>query len=144
VSEKAGEAEMKMASFLTQDPHNGIHFECVGANLHFSSGRAAGEDIVGANSDISRRTTSGAIDFRDQTYDLHGRLKPKAVASLATFAGDIKITGPMVKPHLSLDHSIVAARMGAAIASVGVTAAATAIADAADPHNACDQVLKGK
>lgn len=136
-SERAEEAEAKMAAEFSGSEKRGIRFECVGAMLPFRTGRA--EAVIGAASDISRLMTTGVLDFREQSLELRGRLKPKSGAGLATVAGDVKITGKMAKPQMSLDHPAVLARIGAAIASVGLSAAATAMADAASKSdNPCE------
>lgn len=136
-SERAEEAEAKMAAEFSGSEKRGIRFECVGAMLPFRTGRA--EAVIGAASDISRLMTTGVLDFREQSLELRGRLKPKSGAGLATVAGDVKITGKMAKPQMSLDHPAVLARIGAAIASVGLSAAATAVADAASKSdNPCE------
>lgn len=142
-SERAEEAEAKMSSSSGGGP-TGIRFECVGANLPFRSGRAEGTFLVGTATDESRLVTSGSIDFRGQKLDLRGRLKPRSGVGLATVAGDLKIFGPMAKPRISLDHPTALARIGAAIATAGLSAAATAIADVTTTDDPCRQVFAAK
>lgn len=142
-SERAEEAEAKLSSSSGGGP-TGIRFECVGANLPFKSGRAQGTLLVGASSDVSRLVTSGAIDFRDQKLDLHGRLKPKSGVGLATVVGDLKIFGTMAKPRISIDQPTALARIGAAIATAGLSAAATAIVDVTTTDDPCRQVFAVK
>ena len=141
-SERAEEAEATLSSASNGGPH-GIRFECVGANLAFKSGRAERAALVGATSDVSRLLTSGAIDFRDQSLDLRGRLKPRAGPALASVVGDLKIFGSMAKPQISLDHPTAIARFGAAIVTGGLSAAATALADVATSKadNPCEEVF---
>jgi uncharacterized protein involved in outer membrane biogenesis len=141
-SAHAEEAEAKLSSASNGGP-TGIRFECVGANLPFKSGRAERVALVGAASDVSRLLTSGEIDFRDQKIELHGRLKPRSGIGLATVIGDIRIYGRMAKPQISLDHATAFARAGAAVATAGLTAAATAFIDAATSKEdkPCEEVF---
>lgn len=139
-SEKAGDVEA-MLSTAAGGGQKGIRFECVAARLPFRSGRADQGAQVGAASAVSYLLTSGGIDFREQRLDLHGRLKPRSGLALATVAGDVKIFGSMAKPQIALDHAPVMARIGAAIATAGITAAATALADAATSENPCEAVF---
>jgi hypothetical protein len=99
---------------------------------------------VGAASDVSRLVTSGAIDFREQKLDLHGRLKPRSGVGLATVVGDLKIAGTMAKPRISIDQPTALARIGAAIATAGLSAAATAIVDVTTADDPCQQVFAAK
>jgi len=129
-SEHAEHAEATLSSASDGGP-KGIRFECVGANLPFKSGKAERVALVGASSDVSRLLTSGVIDFREQKIDLRGRLRPRSGVGLATFVGDLRIEGRMAKPGISIDQPTALARAGAAIATAGLTAAATAFIDAA-------------
>jgi uncharacterized protein involved in outer membrane biogenesis len=140
-SERAEEAEALLSSTSNGGP-TGIRFECVGANLPFRNGRATHTSLVGATSDVSRLITSGAIDFREQKIELRGRLKPRSGIALATVVGDLRIFGPMAKPHISIDHPTALARLGAAIATAGLATAATAIADnSTKDANPCEDVF---
>lgn len=142
-SDKAGDVE-SMLSTASGGAQKGIHFECVAAKLPFRSGRAEHGALVGAASSVSYLLTSGGIDFRQQKLDLHGRLKPRSGIALATVAGDVKIFGSMAKPQIALDHAPAMARIGAAIATAGITAAATALADAATSENPCEAVFSSR
>jgi len=143
VSQRAEAAEQKIAASFSTEQASGIRFECVGAMLPFHSGRAQGALLAGAASDLSRLVTSGEIDFRRQQFELHGRLKPRSGSSISAVIGDVKLFGPMAKPQVSLDHPTVLARIGAAIATAGLSAAATAVADAASAKDAdpCEVVF---
>jgi AsmA family protein len=144
-SQRAEAAEAKIAASFSTEHASGIRFECVGAMLPFHSGRAQGAMLAGAESDLSRLVTSGEIDFRRQQFELHGRLKPRSGTSIAAVVGDVKLFGPMARPQVSLDHPTVMARIGAAIATAGLSAAATAVADAATAKddNPCEAVFSG-
>jgi uncharacterized protein involved in outer membrane biogenesis len=141
-SEKAGEVESTLAS-ASGSQEGGIRFDCVAANLPFRSGRAEKNPLVGAASEASLLLTSGVIDFRAQKLELHGRLRPRAGVALATVVGDVRIFGPMAKPGISLDHPSALARIGAAIATAGLSAAATALVDATTvkTDNPCEEVF---
>ena len=88
--------------------------------------------------------TSGGIDFREQKIDMHVSLKQRSGNALATVAGDVKIFGSMAKPQIALDHAPAMAHIGAAIATAGITAAATALADAATTENPCEAVFSSR
>ncbi len=130
----AGAAEAKLVGGKDEnDP--GIEFECVAANLPFNAGRAERSPLVAARSDLSYLVTSGFIDFRDETLELRGRVKPLASGGvgMSAIAGDIEISGPIRAPHIAHDASKTPAavvRAGAAIATLGLSALATAHADA--------------
>lgn len=141
-SEHAEEAEAKLSSASNGGP-TGIHFECVGANLPFKSGKAEHAALVGASTDMSRLLTSGVIDFREQKLELRGRLRPLSGVGLATFVGDVRIFGKMAKPRMSLDQPTALARAGAALATAGLSAAATAVIDVATvkTDKPCEEVF---
>jgi AsmA family. len=143
-SEKAGEVESMLSTASGGAGQKGIHFECAAAKLPFRSGRADEGASVGAASRVSYLLTTGGIDFRGQKLDLHGRLKPRSGIALATLAGDVKIFGSMAKPQIAIDHAPAMARIGAAIATAGITAAATALADAATTENPCEAVFSSR
>lgn len=131
---KAGAAQAK----LTGDDGaavDGIHFACAAGNFPFRAGRAERAPLVSARSDTAWLVTSGFVDLRTQSLDLRGRVKPlKPHVGMSTFAGDVLISGKMRRPHIEHDPSrtpLMVARAGAAIATLGLTALATASGDAA-------------
>lgn len=148
-SEKAGEAEARMASFSKKGAKGGIDFECASASLPFAQGRAAGEAIVGARSDLTRLLTSGYISMREVAVDLRGRLRPKpgTGAGFADIAKDIRISGNIRDMKVRLDPADAgrtALRAGAAVATLGLSVAGSAAANTArgeiDP---CAMVFEG-
>ncbi|MGZ5597494.1 MAG: AsmA family protein [Usitatibacter sp.] len=145
-SEKAGHAETVMTAFGGKDAAS-IDFECVGASLPFTNGRAASKSIVGARSAASQLLTSGFVDLREETLDLRGRVQPKAgKVGLATVAGDIRIHGKIRNPEASLDPvgaPEAIARGAAAIATAGLSLVGTAMANAehARTSDACEAVF---
>jgi hypothetical protein len=82
-----------------------------------------------------------------QTIDLRGRLKGVAGVGLAAILGDVKITGPIRKPKMELDESArpkVLVRGAAAVATLGLSAVATAAADSSEARNndPCEAVFR--
>jgi AsmA family protein len=143
---KAGAANTKMTG--TGTPEAGIAFECASANLPFKDGRASRSPLFAAESDQSYLVTSGAVDFRTETYDLHGRIKPRSSGkvSLSTFMGDIMITGKIRHPHMTHDASKTPAeigRAGLAVVTLGASALASTANDAAkaEEKNPCEAVF---
>jgi len=139
-SQKAGDAEAIMVAFSKKDSTGVIAFECAGAGLSFMQGRAAGNAIVGARSDVSRLLTSGYISLRDETVDLRGRVQPKPGmgVGLSAIAGNIRIAGSIRAMKVTLDPAAtpeVAARAGAAVLTLGLSLAGSAIANAAHQDN---------
>jgi AsmA family protein len=135
-SQKAGDAEAMMVTFSKKDSAGRIHFECAGAELPFVQGRATGKGILGMRSDVSRLLTSGYISLRDETVDLRGRLRPKPGMGVgfSAIAGDIRIAGNLRAMKVTLDpadSSKRALRAGAAIATLGLSLAGSALANAA-------------
>jgi uncharacterized protein involved in outer membrane biogenesis len=146
-SEKAGHAESVMTSAFSQGDAGSIDFECLGLSMPFSNGQASSASILGARSAASQLLTSGAIDLRDESLDLRGRVQPRSgKVGLATIAGDIRISGKIRHPHVNLDAIGAPAafvRAGAAIATAGLSLIGTAKADAADAkkNDACEAVF---
>ncbi|HEY2630006.1 MAG TPA: AsmA-like C-terminal region-containing protein, partial [Usitatibacter sp.] len=143
---RAGAARAKLTG--TGSPDGGIAFECASANLPFHDGRAVRSPAVAAMSDASYLVTSGSVDLRSETYDLHGRIKPRAAGkvSLSTFVGDVVITGKMRHPHMTHDTSKTPAeigRAGLAVATLGGSAIASSSAEAAaaGEKNPCEAVF---
>lgn len=147
-SPRAGEAEEKMVRIFSPRDGTDIDFECAAADLHFKSGRASGRSLVGARTDVSQLLASGVVDAREEAFDLRGRLVPRSGPriGLASFAGEVQVTGRFARPRMRLDpdaRPAVLARAGAAIASAGVTVLGTALADAAESkNNPCEAVLR--
>ena len=147
-SQKAGDAEARMAAFSKKDSDGAIAFECAGANLPFAQGRAAGDAIFGARSDVSRLLTSGYVSMRDVAVDLRGRLLPKPGMGVgfSAIAGDIRIAGNIRAMKITLDPAgkpAAALRAGAAIATLGLSLAGSAMANAArEDSDPCAAVFK--
>jgi uncharacterized protein involved in outer membrane biogenesis len=114
---------------------------CMVASLPFENGRATAKSIAGARTESSQLLTDGVVDLRDQTLDLHGRVTGAdgAQLGLSMFAGDVNISGKLVKPRFRLDARGVlgtAARVGAAVLSFGLTAIGQTLWDA-NADDAC-------
>jgi AsmA family protein len=140
-SQKAGDAEARMTSALAPKGASRIDFECVGAALPFDNGRASARPIIGISTSASHLVTSGVVDMREETIDVRGRVKAKSGVSLATLAGDVKIVGKIRHPKMSVAEAAYA-RVGAAIATAGISVVGTVLADAGDAKsNPCDAVL---
>jgi uncharacterized protein involved in outer membrane biogenesis len=137
-SQAAGDWEQRMVRFSKAGSSGRIDFQCAAAALAFVSGRAKGRDIVAARSPLSRLVTSGDIDFKTESVDLHGAVRPApdAGVGLAALMDDIEIKGPIRKMRVHLDPAStpkVVAKVGAAIATAGLSVAATATANRHDP-----------
>jgi AsmA family protein len=147
-SDKAGHAETVMTSAFSHADASSIEFECVSLSMPFSNGTASSKSILGARSTASQLLTSGTIDLRDETLDLHGRVQPRSgKVGLATIAGDIQISGKIRHPHVSLDSGGTPAavvRAGVAVATAGLSLVGTAEADAANAkkNDACEAVFR--
>ena len=147
-SQKAGEAEAKMVNFSTKDAKGSINFECAGANLGFVQGRATGDSIVGARSDMSRLLTSGYVSLHDVEVDLRGRVQPKpgATVGLAHIVGDVRIAGNIRAMKTTFDPAGKAgavARAGVAVATLGLSLAGSAMANSArEDIDPCSAVFK--
>jgi hypothetical protein len=141
-SPHAGDWEARMASFTKDNSVREIDFECAGAALQFREGSASGEGIIGARSKVSGLLLSGEVNLRAESADLTGPVHPRGDGvGLATIADDIRIAGPIRKLAVTLDPAStgkVIAKGAAAIATVGLSAIATASAskDRPDPCEA--------
>lgn len=145
-SSKAGNAEFWLTGLFSTKDDTHINMSCASAHLPFRSGLAKGSAIVGARSDVSQLLTSGYIDMRKQTLDLHGRVRARSGVSLglSNIAGDVKIVGKLTKPELNLDEAGIVgaiARVGAAILTSGVSLIATSIWDGANPESDPCQIV---
>ena len=147
--QKAGDAEALMVAFSKKNSTGNIAFECASAELSFLQGRATGDAIVGARSDVSRLLTSGYISLRDETLDLRGSVRPKPGMGVgfAAIDGDIRIAGKIRKMKASLDPAGKPAgvvRAGVAIATLGLSLAGSAAANAArEDSDPCADVFSG-
>lgn len=149
-SKIAGDWEARMVNFAA-DSKQEIDFECVGAALAFESGKVKGKDIVGARSRESRLLASGDIDLREEKVDLKGTVRPKPDqgVGLATIADQIQISGPLRKMRVRLDPESkpkAIAKGALAVATVGLSALATAASNSSGPDpDPCETVFgKGR
>lgn len=147
-SQKAGDAEAVMLAFSKKDSTGQIAFECAAANLPFVQGKASGDAIVGARSDVMRLLASGHVSYQDNTVDLRGRLLPKPGqgAGLAAIAGDIRIGGSIRAMKTTLDPAGTAGavmRAGAAVATLGLSLAGSVAANnAREDIDPCETVFR--
>ena len=147
-SQKAGDAEAMMVAFSKKDSAGRIAFECASAQLAFNQGRASGNAIFGARSDVSRLLASGYISLHDEEVELRGRVRPKPGmgVGLSAIAGNIRIAGKMRAMKVTLDPAAtpeLAVRAGAAIATLGLSLAGSAIANAArEDSDPCEAVFR--
>jgi hypothetical protein len=148
-SEKAGEVESLLTSvlpLLSEKNAPQLQLGCFAGHLPFSNGVAANA-AVGARSEVSKLLTSGTVDLKRQSVDLHGRVRARDGISLgiATLSGDVSIAGPLRKPKMALDPvgtPSALARIGAAIVTGGLSLVATAAWDAANPGpDPCEAVF---
>jgi uncharacterized protein involved in outer membrane biogenesis len=150
LSPKAGQAEFWLTGLFSAKESDRVDLACISARLPFESGVAQGEAIAGARSDVSQLLTRGTVDLRDQTVDLHGRVRARSGINLgiSNFASEVKIAGPLTKPELKLDEAGAVgaiARIGAAILTGGVSILATSIWDGANPESdPCQVVFSSK
>ena len=150
-SKPAGDKEALMTNAFASEGAQKVQFECVTANLPFHAGVARGRSIVGFRTEASELITSGSLNLRDESIDLHGRVRAhKGVTlGLAQIAGDVRIGGHVTKPEMSLDPEATAgviARAGAAIATLGVSVIGSALLEKMEPGHAdpCERPVRKK
>ncbi len=147
-SQRAGELETLMTNVFAPRDAKDMEFACLGANLPFRDGRATAERIIGARSQASRLIASGTVDFREGQFDLRGKVEAVKGATLgiSAIASGIVIHGPLRKPQVALDKAgtpAAIARVGAALATAGVTLLGTALAEAAvEKNDPCEIVFR--
>ncbi|MDB5759854.1 MAG: hypothetical protein JWM30_3143 [Burkholderia sp.] len=150
-SEKAGEVESMLTSMqalLSEKDAPQIRLACFAGTLPFSNGVAA-KAVVGARSEASKLLTSGSVDLKRQSTDLHGRVRARSGISLgiAALTGDVSISGPLRKPKMALDPvgtPSALARLGAAVVTGGLSLVATAAWDTANPgQDPCEAAIRG-
>jgi len=124
-----------------------IALDCAAANLVFVDGRAAGSPLVGVRSQASQLLTSGVVDLREEKFDLSGRVRARSgiTLGLATLSGEVRLIGSLVNPQIRLDPTGAPSallRLGAAIATGGLSLIGTALWDGANPAtDPCRAVL---
>jgi hypothetical protein len=138
-----------MTNALASEGAEKVQFECVTAYLPFRAGVARGRSMVGFKTEASELITSGTVDLRDESVDLHGHVRAhKGVTlGLANIAGDVKIGGHLTKLAMSLDPQATAgiiARAGAAIATLGLSVMGSALIEKMDPDRAdpCEKPVR--
>ena len=137
-----------LVPFLSAKDADQLDLACIGARLPFEHGIARGDNIVGVRSDASQLLTSGTVDLRQQTLDLHGPVHARAGIALGvtTFASKVKIEGKIAAPHVGLDKAGApgaVARIAAAIFTGGASVVGTTLWDSAQaPPNPCAVALK--
>lgn len=147
-SKRAGEYEEWMVSALAAKDSEEIAFECAAADLDFKAGRAKGERLLGARSNVSQLVAGGVVDFREEKIDLRGAVRAASGPSvgLAMFAGDVQIHGRLARPKVRLDPDskpAIVARAAAAIVTGGATLLGGALVDAAESgKDPCRGVLR--
>jgi len=150
-SKHAGDTEALMTNAFASEGVEKVQFECVSANLPFKAGIARGRSMVGFKTAASELIASGTLNLRDESIDLHGRVRAhKGVTlGLAQIAGDVKIGGHLAKPEMSIDPEAtpgIIARAGAAIATLGVSVLGTALIEKMEPDRAdpCEKPVRKK
>jgi uncharacterized protein involved in outer membrane biogenesis len=135
-SKKARETEAMLVDLLpalSEKSAEQIQISCIASELRFQNGRAQDPQLLGLKSETSKLLLGGAIDLRQQSLDLGGRVRAARGVTLgiATLAGDVRIAGPLLRPEVSVEPVGALARLGAAIATTGLSVLATAAWDAA-------------
>jgi len=150
-SPHAGDREALMTNAFASEGAQKVQFECVTANLPLKAGIAHGRSMVGFKTEASELVTSGSLNLRDESIDLHGRVRANkgVTLGLAQIAGDVKIGGHLTKPEMSLDPEAtpgVIARAGAAIATLGVSVIGSALIEKMAPDHAdpCERPVRKK
>lgn len=135
-SKKARETETMLVDLLpalSEQSAEQVNVSCIASELRFQNGRAQGPQLLGLKSDASKLLLGGAVDLRRQSLDLGGRVRAVRGITLgmATLAGDVRIAGPLSRLEVSVEPVGALARLGAAIATTGLSVLATAAWDAA-------------
>ncbi|MDB5796334.1 MAG: hypothetical protein JWP36_236 [Paucimonas sp.] len=135
-SKKAHEAEALLVDLmpaLAARNAQAVQLACINASLPFVRGIASSKTLAGMRSDVSKLLLAGQVDLRSDTLEMGGRVHALSGATLgiATLAGEVRIEGPLTQPKASLDSPGTLARIGAALATTGLSILATAAYDAA-------------
>jgi uncharacterized protein involved in outer membrane biogenesis len=138
-SKKLSEAETLLVGlmpFFSAKDTGQVNLSCIGAHLPFKRGIARGDQIIGVRSEASQLLTSGLVDLRRQSLDLHGQIRARAGVTLgvASFANEVKVAGKIAAPHAGIDKAAAPgaiARIAAAIVTGGASIIGTTIWDGA-------------
>ncbi len=133
--------------FFSEKGTDQVELTCIGARLPFQRGIARGDNIIGVRSAASQLLTSGAVDLRQQSLDLHGPVRARAGIALgvSTFANEVRVDGKIAKPQVGLDKAGAPgaiARVAAAVLTGGISIIGTTIWDGAQAApNPCQVAL---
>lgn len=135
-SKAARDTEAMLVDLLpafSEEKADEVRVNCLASELRFVNGRAQSKRAVGVRGPASKLLLGGTVDFRQQKLDLAGRVRAAEGVTLgiATLAGDVRIAGPLQQPKVSVEPVGALARLGAAIATTGLSVLATAVYDAA-------------
>ena len=127
---------------------DGSPLNCMAINVPVRRGVIEIKDTVGAETDKVVGTVIGSVDLGQERLDLALHSQSVGLApGLADYASVARLTGNLGKPELVADAKGVAAaglRIGAAIASAGVTLLAESLARSAMPAHPCKVALAAK
>jgi uncharacterized protein involved in outer membrane biogenesis len=123
--------------------------KCAVLNVPVRRGVVVVKDTVAAETDKIVGSVTGSVDLGQERLDLtlHSQTVGGLSPGLATFASAAKLTGTLGKPELAVNVQGAAAaglRIGAAVASAGVTLLAGSVARKAMPAHPCQAALDAK
>jgi len=101
-SKKLSEAETLLTGltpFLSAKGTDQVDLSCIGAHLPFERGIARGDNIIGIRSEASQLLTSGSVDLRQESIDLHGSIRVRSGIALGR---SIKNSSPAVTRKIGL------------------------------------------
>ena len=138
-SKKLSDAETLLTGltpFLSAKGTDQVDLSCIGAHLPFERGIARGDNIIGIRSEASQLLTSGSVDLRQESIDLHGSIRVRSGIALgvSTFANKVKIEGKLSAPSVGLDKAGapgVITRIAAVIFTGGASIIGTTLWDGA-------------
>lgn len=125
---------------------DGGAIKCVAVNVPVQRGILSIKETIAAETDKVVGAVSGSVDLRQERVDLilHSQAVGGLGPGLADFASAAKVTGTLAKPQLAVNMkgaAVAGLRVGAAIATFGVTEIAGAMARKAIPPHPCQAAL---
>jgi uncharacterized protein involved in outer membrane biogenesis len=128
---------------------DGSALECVVVNVPVRSGIVSIRETIAGETDKVVGAVSGTVDLGQERLDLilHSQAVGRLGPGLADFASAAKVTGTLAKPHLAVNvqgTAVAGLRIGAAIATFGITEIAGSLARKAMPPHPCAAALGAK
>jgi uncharacterized protein involved in outer membrane biogenesis len=131
-----------------RESEDGSPLKCAVINVPVRRGVVLVKDTIAAETDKLAGTVTGSVNLGEERLDLvlHSQTTGGIAPGLGDFASAAKLTGTLGKPQLAVNAQGAAAaglRVGAAVASAGITLLAGSVIRKTMPAHPCETALAG-